>query len=114
MKDQGDNTEILEALQGIQAELKRINQTLAGLAGQSSAAPRAGAAPRSSAPRGTAYKSAPARGGKPGFSKTKGYEAPAGEEGASRYPSKKPAIRGKVSKGPSSFKKGDGYPKRPK
>lgn len=128
MTDQGNQAELLEALNSITAELKRINQTLAGLASQQasrpSAPPAAGRGPISRGPssfRGTAGP----RGAKPAYGRPRkeGFGATEVEEGGEREfsprtPGRKPAPRtgGRkpAPKSPMSFKKKDGYPKRPK
>lgn len=126
MTDQGNHEELLNALNNITAELKRINQTLGGLAaGQQNARP-AGPASRGPASRGPISRGpAGARGGaKPAYGKPRkeGFGASELEggdrEAAPRFQGKKPAPRtgGRkpAPKSPLSFKKKDGYPKRPK
>lgn len=119
MTDHGNQKELLEALNNITAELKRINQTLAGLAGSQSTRPSAPSAGRGPISRGPA-----ARGGKPAYGKPRkeGFGATEVEDGdrefSPRTPGRKPAPRtgGRkpAPKSPLSFKKKDGYPKRPK
>ncbi|WP_373532729.1 hypothetical protein [Vampirovibrio sp.] len=119
MTDQGNQKELLEALSNITNELKRINQTLAGLGGQAqtSRPPAPGA-------RGPISRGPSPRGPKPAYGRPRkeGYgaaESSDEERGAApRFESKRPSIRtgvkGRPSKGPTSFKKKEGYPKRPK
>lgn len=124
MTEQGNNEELLDALNSITAELKRINQTLAGLGGQQASRP-APPASRGPAARGSALSRGPAaRGAKPAYGRPRKEGFGATESGdeergsTSRFEGKKPSPRaggkGKPTKGPSSFKKKDGYPKRPK
>ena len=113
-----DNTtskELIEALQGIQAELKRMNQSLAKLspasqpsfnpAGRSNAV---SARPSSAPPRGKGNYGRPSKG--PDFN---GEDS---EPAASRFPRKKGSTRSSAGPsrppGKSSPKKGGGYPKK--
>ncbi len=121
MTDQGNQTALLEALSNITNELKRINQTLAGLGGgqaQTSRPPGPGA-------RGPISRGPSPRGAKPAYGRPRKEGFGASESGGdeergasprfeSRKPSARAGVKGRPSKGPSSFKKKEGYPKRPK
>ena len=122
--DNSLNTELIEALQGIHAELKRMNQNLATIATKPavSAGPAAAPAGRtySSGPRSS---SSPSRGRAPGagsYSRAPRFaedgETAAPSYGGSstsagtRFGKKKPAAPGVKGKLPA--KKGNGYPKK--
>jgi hypothetical protein len=124
------NSELLEVLQGIQEELKRMNQTLAKMSTKSADQP---AAARTSAGPGRpsygassgsrSYTSSAPRGGKAPYSRAS-RPAEDSEEGGSesfgsRFPKKKPGSTRSAAgpgrpKGKLPPKKGNGYPKRPK
>ncbi len=127
---QGDNEALIQALNSITSELKRINQTLSGLQLQSAPSAGRGPAPsRGPGPsRGPSYSRgpAPSRGaaGKSFKPRKEGYGASEVEGGGDRdaaprfSPKRAPSAKGpgkpKTPKSPLSFKKKEGYPKRPK
>ncbi len=126
MTDHQNQDALIDALNNIASELKRINQALAGLGGQTASRPSAPSAARGPASyRSTATTRGPApRSEKPAYGKSRreGFGATESDseerEGASRFTGKKPApragVKKKPTKSPLSFKKKGGYPKRPK
>lgn len=119
MTDHSNQDALIDALNNIASELKRINQALTGLGGQAVSRPSAPGAARGPASyRSSATSRGPApRGDKPAYGKPTESESEE-REGSPRFSGKKPApragIKKKPTKSPLSFKKKDGYPKRPK
>ena len=115
MADDSMNQALLEALEGIQAELARINKTLSSLSAQKSKPASDG---EYSAPRGRVggYRSdrrseGPASGGVGAEPRTFRPSRPATGAGPAR---KGPKVRsGPAPKKPLPPKKGNGYPKKP-
>jgi hypothetical protein len=125
------NHELVEALQGIHDEMKRMNQTLAKMSTKSADQPATPA--RSTAGPGRpsygassgsrSYTSSAPRGGKAPYSRAS-RPAEDGEEGSSesfgnRFPKKKPGSTRSAAgpgrpKGKLPPKKGNGYPKKPR
>ncbi len=120
MTDHSNQDALIDALNNIASELKRINQALTGLGGQTVSRPSAPGAARGPASyRSTATSRGPApRGDKPAYGKSRREGFGATESDSEGFPGKKPApragIKKKPAKSPLSFKKKDGYPKRPK
>ncbi len=126
MTDHSNQEALIDALNNIASELKRINQALTGLGGQAVSRPSAPGASRGPASyRSSATSRGPApRGDKPAYGKPRreGFGATESEgeerEGSPRFAGKKPPLRSgikkKPTKSPMSFKKKEGYPKRPK
>jgi hypothetical protein len=123
MTDPGNQAELLEALNNITNELKRINQTLAGFGGgqaQTSRSPNS--VKRDTLLRNIAFPETKRTAIRKVYKESYGSsESGGGEErsSSSRYEGKKPSartggVKGRPSKGPGSFKKKEGYPKRPK
>jgi len=123
------NPELLEALQGIHDELKRMNQNLAKMATKSSEASAAPARPSApgrpyGAPSGPrSYSASGPRGSKPPYSRpsrpAQDDEEGGSESMGSRFPKKKPGSTRSAAgparpKGKLPPKKGNGYPKKPR
>lgn len=124
MTDHSNQDSLIDALNNIASELKRINQALTGLGGQAVSRPSAPGASRGpSSYRSSATSRGPApRGDKPTYGKSRregfGATESDSEEREQRFAGKKPPLRSgikkKPTKSPMSFKKKEGYPKRPK
>jgi hypothetical protein len=119
MENDKNSSELVKALNSIQAELQRLNQTLSAMAAQSKSparssegppprAPRTGGRPSSrssEAPRGRTtggYRSPEMSGGPATLDQEQSYRFAGKKKSPSRPKGKLPA------------KKGDGYPKKPR
>ncbi len=118
-----NNTELLQSLEGIRAELQQLNKTLATMATQQALAAQAPSQSRPAQDR--AIESRPSQSRRPAprstarTGRTGGYKRTSeesesngfGAEMAARFPKKRSAARPK-GKAPAKAKKGSGYPKK--
>jgi hypothetical protein len=101
MENDKTTAELVKALNGIHAELQRLNQTLSAMAAQSKGPARSSEGPPARMPRGRAAG---------GYKEMSGGPATLDPEQSYRFAGKKKSPSRPKGKLPS--KKGDGYPKK--